>query len=166
MTTPLVETDTAASALFIEKRPLEDYAVPAQPSLIGMSREALAEALGEVGVPERQRRMRVQQIWHWLYVRGAQDFNAMTTLSKDLRAALAQRFTLARPEIAAEQVSVDGTRKWLLRLPGEAGRRRRMRSNASTFRKPTAARCAFRARSAARSIARSATPARSGWCAI
>ena len=67
--------------------------------------------------------MRVQQIWHWLYVRGAQDFDAMTTLSKDLRAELARHFTLARPEIAAEQVSVDGTRKWLIRLPGEiAGR--------------------------------------------
>jgi 23S rRNA (adenine2503-C2)-methyltransferase len=63
--------------------------------------------------------MRVQQIWQWLYVRGVQDFEAMTTLSKDLRAALAQRFTLARPEIAAEQISVDGTRKWLIRLPGE-----------------------------------------------
>ena len=63
---------------------------PAQPSLVGMSRDALAEALGRLGVPERQRRMRVQQIWHWLYVRGAQDFDAMTTLSKDLRAALAR----------------------------------------------------------------------------
>jgi len=72
-------------------------------------------------VPDRQRRMRVQQIWHWLYVRGVQDFDAMTTLSRELRTALAQRFTLARPEIAAEQISVDGTRKWLLRLPGEAG---------------------------------------------
>jgi 23S rRNA (adenine2503-C2)-methyltransferase len=65
--------------------------------------------------------MRAQQIWHWLYVRGAQDFAAMTTLSKELRAALAQTFTLARPEIAAEQTSVDGTRKWLIRLPGEPG---------------------------------------------
>jgi len=72
-----------------------------------------------IGVPERQRRMRVQQIWHWLYVRGAQDFDVMTTLSRDLRSALMQRFTLARPEIAAEQISVDGTRKWLIRLPGE-----------------------------------------------
>jgi 23S rRNA (adenine2503-C2)-methyltransferase len=119
MTTSLAAGETAAAPDFVEKRPLERYAAPAQPSLVGMSREALAEALGEAGVPERQCRMRVQQIWHWLYVRGAQDFDAMTTLSKDLRRALAQRFTLARPEIAAEQVSVDGTRKWLLRLPGE-----------------------------------------------
>ena len=116
------ETERSGMAPFLEKRPLEDYAAPAQPSLVGMSREALTAALGEAGVPERQRRMRVQQLWHWLYVRGVQDFDAMTTLSKDLRAALAQRFTLARPEIAAEQISVDGTRKWLIRLPGEFGR--------------------------------------------
>jgi len=103
----------------IEKRPLERYVAPAKPSLVGLSRVALAEALGGIGVPERQRRMRVQQIWHWLYVRGVQDFDAMTTLSKEMRAQLDRHFTLARPEIVAEQISVDGTRKWLLRLPGE-----------------------------------------------
>jgi len=113
----LAATETATA--FIEKRPLERYAEPAQPSLVGMPRAMLAQALAEVGVPEGQRRMRVQQIWHWLYVRGAQDFGAMTTLSKDLRAALARRFTLARPPIVAEQISVDGTRKWLIQLPGE-----------------------------------------------
>jgi 23S rRNA (adenine2503-C2)-methyltransferase len=120
MTTPLAATKPprVASAA-IKKRPLERYVAPEKPSLVGLSRAALAEALGAIDVPERQRRMRVQQIWHWLYVRGAQDFDAMTTLSKELRLALAQRFTLARPEIAAEQVSVDGTRKWLIRLPGE-----------------------------------------------
>jgi 23S rRNA (adenine2503-C2)-methyltransferase len=63
--------------------------------------------------------MRVQQIWQWLYVRGAQDFDEMTTLSKELRADLARHFTLQRPDISAEQISMDGTRKWLLRLPGE-----------------------------------------------
>ena len=51
------------------------------------------------------------------------DFDAMTSVSKELRAALAQHFTLARPEVVAEQVSADGTRKWLLRLPGESGER-------------------------------------------
>jgi 23S rRNA (adenine2503-C2)-methyltransferase len=108
-----------ASGGFLEKRPLERYVAPAKPSLVGLPRAELAEALGGVSVPERQRRMRVQQIWHWLYVRGAQSFDEMTTLSKDLRATLAEHFTLARPEITAEQISVDGTRKWLLRLPGE-----------------------------------------------
>jgi 23S rRNA (adenine2503-C2)-methyltransferase len=100
------ETDPAAADAMIEKRPLERYSAPAQPSLIGLSRDELAQALGTIDVPERQRRMRAQQIWHWLYVRGAHSFDEMTTLSKDLRAALALRFTLARPEIAAEQISV------------------------------------------------------------
>jgi len=123
MDTPFAATDTdrALPAAAIEKRPLERYPAPAKPSLVGLARNDLAEALATLGVPARQRRMRVQQIWHWLYVRGAQQFDGMTTVSKDLRAALAQHFTLARPEIAAEQVSVDGTRKWLIRLPGEAG---------------------------------------------
>jgi 23S rRNA (adenine2503-C2)-methyltransferase len=108
---------------FVEKTPLELYIPPAMPSLVGLTRAELAEALGEAGVPERQRKMRAQQIWHWIYVRGARDFDAMTSVSKDLRAALKQRFTLARPEVVAEQVSADGTRKWLLRLPGESGER-------------------------------------------
>jgi 23S rRNA (adenine2503-C2)-methyltransferase len=117
--TASLTSHAVGSAPFVEKTPLEHYVAPARPSLIGLSRDALAAALGDIGVPERQQRMRLRQIWHWLYVRGAQDFEAMTTLSKDLRAALAQAFTLARPEVAAEQVSVDGTRKWLIRLPGE-----------------------------------------------
>jgi len=121
MTTSLAgaDSDAATMGALIEKRPLERYVAPAKPSLVGLSRVALAEALGGIGVPERQRRMRVQQIWHWLYVRGVRDFDAMTTLSKEMRAQLDRHFTLARPEIVAEQISVDGTRKWLLRLPGE-----------------------------------------------
>ena len=121
MTASLADTGSEKAAMVapIEKRPLERYVAPEKPSLVGLSRTALAETLGGIGVPERQRRMRVHQIWHWLYVRGADDFEAMTTLSKELRAELGRHFTLARPEIAAEQISVDGTRKWLLRLPGE-----------------------------------------------
>jgi 23S rRNA (adenine2503-C2)-methyltransferase len=113
------KADGIAGAACIEKRPIERYVAPVQPSLVGVCRAELGEMLGAVGVPEPRRRMRVQQIWHWLYVRGAQDFDEMTTLSKELRRALAQRFTLKRPDIAVEQVSVDGTRKWLIRLPGE-----------------------------------------------
>ena len=108
-----------SSARVIEKEPLERYVAPARSSLVGLPRIDLAAALGGIGVAPPQQRMRVQQIWQWLYVRGAQSFDTMTTLPKDLRAALAERFTLDRPEVAAEQVSVDGTRKWLLRLPGE-----------------------------------------------
>ena len=109
---------------FVEKTALETYVPPAKPSLVGLSREALADALGTIGVPEKQRRMRVQQLWNWIYIRGATRFDQMTSVSKDLRAALEQAFTLDRPEVVAEQVSADGTRKWLLRLPGEhAGER-------------------------------------------
>jgi 23S rRNA (adenine2503-C2)-methyltransferase len=110
---------STAPAGFIEKAPLERYVAPARPSLIGFSRLELMEALAGIGVPEGKRRMRAQQIWSWLYVRGVTGFEAMTSLSKELRALLAAHFTLARPEVVAEQISVDGTRKWLLRLPGE-----------------------------------------------
>src|SRR6201999_890718 len=80
---------------------------------------ALAVALGAIGVAASQQKMRVQQIWHWIYVRGATRFDQMSSVSKGLHAVLDQPYTLARREVVAEQVSVDGTRKWLLRLPGE-----------------------------------------------
>ena len=104
---------------FVEKIPLERYVAPERPSLVGLTRAQLADALGSFGVPQTQIKMRVQQLWHWIYFRGVTSFDEMSSVSKDLRVALAERFTLARPEIVAEQVSVDGTRKWLLRLPGE-----------------------------------------------
>jgi 23S rRNA (adenine2503-C2)-methyltransferase len=71
----------------------------------------------ETYVPPAKRKMRVQQLWHWIYVRGAQRFDEMTSISKEMRSELEQHFTVARPEVVAEQVSSDGTRKWLLRLP-------------------------------------------------
>ena len=110
---------TAEGAGVLEKAPLERYVPPDKPSLVGLSRAELAEALVGIGVPEKQRKMRVQQLWHWLYVRGAQKFEQMTNVSRELHALLDAQCTLARPEVVAEQVSVDGTRKWLLRLPGE-----------------------------------------------
>ena len=94
-----------------------------KPSLAGLDRAALGEALAAIGVPADELRMRVSQLWHWIYFRGARDFSEMTSVSKALRAALAERYTLARPEVVVEQVSGDGTRKWLLRVapenPGE-----------------------------------------------
>ncbi|KRQ17532.1 MULTISPECIES: 23S rRNA (adenine(2503)-C(2))-methyltransferase RlmN [Bradyrhizobium] len=105
------------NAILVEKTPLETYVPPAKPSLIGLSRTELADRLGEIGVAPAQRKMRVQQLWHWLYFRGAQSFDDMTSISKGIRAELAQHFTVDRPEVVAEQISNDGTRKWLLRLP-------------------------------------------------
>jgi 23S rRNA (adenine2503-C2)-methyltransferase len=116
---PAHDTVEIATLAPIEKTALTRYVAPDKPSLVGLSRAAMADALGRLGVPERERRMRVQQLWHWIYVRGVTSFDVMSSVSKDLRAALDAHVTLARPEVVAEQVSVDGTRKWLLRLPGE-----------------------------------------------
>ena len=85
-------------------------------SLAGLTRDTLHKALGEAGVPEKQRRMRVGQLWSWIYARGVTRFDDMTDVSKDLRTTLGAHFTLDRPEIVTEQISIDGTRKWLLRL--------------------------------------------------
>src|SRR5712672_3846349 len=101
----------------LEKIALETYVPPAKPSLVGLSRAEIAEQLGAIGVAPAQRRMRVQQLWHWIYVRGAKSFDEMTSISREMRAQLEAHFTVARPEVAAEQISSDGTRKWLLRLP-------------------------------------------------
>lgn len=93
-------------------------AAPAQKTpLIGVSQADLARELSVADIPERQTRMRASQIWHWLYVRGASDFASMSNISKDLRAKLDTHFTIARPEITSEQISGDGTRKWLMRFP-------------------------------------------------
>ena len=91
----------------------------AKAPLIGLSRKELGEALVSVGVPQKQARMRASQIWHWLYVRGADDFDLMLNLSKELRASLAEQFTISLPEVVTEQISSDGTRKWLLRFPAD-----------------------------------------------
>jgi 23S rRNA (adenine2503-C2)-methyltransferase len=90
---------------------------PPNPSLAGLGREDLKHALAAIGVPPGQLRMRVSQLWTWIYVRGVTAFDQMTDLSKELRGKLDETYGLDRPEIVAEQVSVDGTRKWLLRLP-------------------------------------------------
>jgi 23S rRNA (adenine2503-C2)-methyltransferase len=91
----------------------------AKPSLAGRGRAGLDDALASVGVPERERKMRVAQLWHWIYFRGTRDFDEMSSVSKHLRAKLQEHFTLERPEVVVEQVSADGTRKWLIRLPAD-----------------------------------------------
>ena len=87
----------------------------ARPSLIGRSRGELAQLLVEQGEPAPRAAMRARQLWHWLYHQGATDFAAMTTLPLALRERLATRYDIARPTVVREQVSTDGTRKWLLR---------------------------------------------------
>ncbi|HSZ75582.1 MAG TPA: 23S rRNA (adenine(2503)-C(2))-methyltransferase RlmN [Rhizomicrobium sp.] len=88
-------------------------------NLIGLGPEALRDALIAAGVEPKSALMRVRQLWNWIYVHGAREFGAMTNLAKDFRALMERRFTLARPEVIEEQISTDGTRKWLLRAgPG------------------------------------------------
>ncbi len=96
----------------------------AKVSLVGLTRSGLKDALVLAGVPEKQRRMRASQIWAWIYFRGTTDFGDMTNIAKDLRQRLAEVFTLERPEIVTEQISNDGTRKWLLRLSADEHNRR------------------------------------------
>jgi 23S rRNA (adenine2503-C2)-methyltransferase len=91
-------------------------AKPALPSLVGATRAELAAILARHGVAEREIRMRAGQLWHWLYFQGATRFDAMLNIGKPLRAELTAHYSLARPEVVAEQISQDGTRKWLLRL--------------------------------------------------
>lgn len=91
-------------------------ALVSQPSLVGLTRDELADRLGAIGVPERERRMRVAQLWHWIYFRGITDFSQMTNVGKGMRESLAEAYTLTRPEVVSEQVSRDGTRKWLIRM--------------------------------------------------
>ena len=81
-------------------------------TLIGLSRDELAAEMAAIG----EKPFRAKQIWHWLYWRGARRFADMTSLPKGLRAALAERYCLDRAEVAALQLSADGTRKWLLRF--------------------------------------------------
>ncbi len=87
-------------------------------NLVGLTREGLRAALIEHGTPEKQARMRVDQIWQWIYQWGERDFHAMTNLSKAYRAELADNFVIEIPELVDRQVSADGTRKYLVRIAG------------------------------------------------
>ncbi len=87
-------------------------------NLVGLTRDGLRDVLVANGTPERQAKMRVGQIWQWIYQKGVRDFDAMTNLSKAYRATLAESFAVVLPEIVSRQVSADGTRKYLLRIAG------------------------------------------------
>lgn len=94
-----------------------DHIDCSKPSLIGLDRSEIANLLIAEGVPQKQARMRVSQLWQWIYLRGHEDFDSMSNIGKDLRALLTRNFSISRPEIVEEQVSNDGTRKWLFRFP-------------------------------------------------
>ena len=98
----------------IPRKPIEGVL----PNLIGLQRDSLSNALAEIGTPQKQIKMRVAQIWSWIYVKGARSFDEMTNLSKSFRETLIENFSITRPEIITRQISKDGTRKYLLRVTG------------------------------------------------
>lgn len=100
------EKKVSASGEFVKSR-----------SLVGLTRSELSQCLSKIDIPARELKMRVAQLWHWIYFRGVQDFDEMTNIAKNLRQKLKEHYTLARPVIVTEQVSSDGTRKWLIRMP-------------------------------------------------
>jgi 23S rRNA (adenine2503-C2)-methyltransferase len=100
---------TSHHAEVFEAPPL---AAGAKPVLVGLSRDELTALMQEIGEPA----FRARQLWHWIYHRGATDFDKMTTLAKPFRAALAERFDVGRPGVSVDRESIDGTRKWLLKF--------------------------------------------------
>lgn len=87
-------------------------------NLVGLTRAAMRDVLISNGTPARQARMRVGQIWQWIYQWGVRDFSLMTNLSKAYRAELGEKFVIELPQVVSKQVSEDGTRKWLVRITG------------------------------------------------
>lgn len=104
----------------------------------------MRDALIAMGTPEKQAKMRVGQIWQWIYQWGVRDFDAMTNLSKAFRAELTEAFVIEIPEVVSKQVSTDGTRKWLVRIVNDH------EVEVVYIPEEGAARCASRRRSVAR----------------
>tara|TARA_B110001469_G_scaffold122956_1_gene134312 strand:- start:1574 stop:2758 length:1185 start_codon:yes stop_codon:yes gene_type:complete len=87
-------------------------------NLLGLTRDALHDTLIAAGTSEKQAKMRTGQLWQWIYQKGVRQFDEMTNLSKDYRALLTENFVITLPEVVSKQVSVDGTRKYLVRIAG------------------------------------------------
>jgi len=104
---------------------IDPVPVPRAPSLredgrtdlVGLSRDEMREALIEAGLEPKQAKLRAKQIWHQIYNRGATGFEAMSDIAKAQKPWFEERFVIGRPEVVVQQVSTDGTRKWLLKTP-------------------------------------------------
>lgn len=86
-------------------------------TLVGLNRTEIGDRLRDIGIPEKQIKMRTTQVWHWIYHQGVKNFDEMLNVSKDVRQKLADNYTIGRPEIIEALVSKDGTRKWLMKFP-------------------------------------------------
>lgn len=115
-------TDTAAAAAepALTGGAAVRAAAPANPqvNLFGLDRERLREQFALMG----EAAYRADQIMQWIYRRGVDDFDAMSNIGKDLRTRLKQHFVIRPPQLVTEQVSTDGTRKWVLRLDSAEGK--------------------------------------------
>ena len=87
-------------------------------NLLGLTRDALRDTLIAAGTSEKQAKMRTGQLWQWIYQKGVRQFDEMTNLSKEYRVLLTENFVITLPEVVSKQVSVDGTRKYLVRIAG------------------------------------------------
>ncbi|MDB5736651.1 MAG: rRNA ((2503)-C(2))-methyltransferase, partial [Sphingomonas bacterium] len=85
--------------------------------LVGLTRDQIRAELEGAGLEPKQAKLRAKQIWHWIYNRGATEFSGMTDIAKAQHGWFAERFVVDRPQVIEAQVSIDGTRKWLLRSP-------------------------------------------------
>ncbi|MCV6592661.1 MAG: 23S rRNA (adenine(2503)-C(2))-methyltransferase RlmN [Silicimonas sp.] len=111
-------TATAPITQDVLTLPRKEAETDSRVNLVGLTRAGLAEALRDAGTPDKQVKMRVNQIWQWVYHWGVRDFDAMTNLSKAYRAQLADHFRIELPEMVSRQISDDGTRKYLVRIAG------------------------------------------------
>ncbi len=104
--------------LTIPRKPAEPGLAVGKTNIIGLSRDQLRQALIASGTPEKQAKMRMGQLWQWVYYWGLRDFMAMSNLAKDFRVMLAEHFSIDLPEVVTRQMSEDGTRKYLVRIAG------------------------------------------------
>tara|TARA_B100000123_G_scaffold159449_1_gene117887 strand:- start:5643 stop:6764 length:1122 start_codon:yes stop_codon:yes gene_type:complete len=86
-------------------------------SLVGLNKNELSDILLSMGISEKKLNMRSNQIWNWIYVRGAKSIDEMTNLSKEFRQELSVKYDLTRPKITKNEISYDGTQKWLIKFP-------------------------------------------------
>ena len=86
--------------------------VESKPNLLDLDRKGLEGFFLARG----EKVFRASQVMKWIYERGVTDFADMTNLSKTLRSGLSDTASIQLPEVVADQLSSDGSRKWLLRL--------------------------------------------------
>lgn len=93
-----------------------DEVTSAKVNLMGFDREAMEAYFISIG----EKAFRASQVMKWIHQVGANDFTQMTNLSKTLRASLTDKAEITLPEIVSDELSEDGTRKWLLKVPGKS----------------------------------------------